>query len=58
MKLSAAIVVFAASLPHAEVGNSVGSLHAEYQVLDEGNLFKENTCQHTMQRLLEIDRSQ
>lgn len=43
MQLSAAIVVFAASLPHAIVRNPVGPLHTEHQVLDEGNLHTENT---------------
>lgn len=38
MQLCAAVVVLAASLPHAEVGHPVGSLHAEHQVLDEGHL--------------------
>lgn len=38
MQLCAAIVVFAASLPHAKVRNPVGPLHTEHQVLDEGNL--------------------
>lgn len=38
MQLGAAVVVFAASLPHAIVGHPVGSFHAEHQVLDEGNL--------------------
>lgn len=42
MQLSAAIVVFAASLPHAIVRNPVGPLHTEHQVLDEGNLQTEN----------------
>lgn len=41
MQLCAAIVVFAASLPHAIVGHSVGSFHTEHQVLDEGHLHKE-----------------
>lgn len=45
MQLSAAVVVFAASLPHAEVRHPVGSLHTEHQVLDEGNLHTENTHQ-------------
>ena len=45
MQLSAAIVVFAASFPHAVVRNPVGPLHTEHQVLDEGNLHTENTNQ-------------
>lgn len=45
MQLSAAVVVFAASLPHAVVWHPVGSLHTEHQVLDEGNLHTENTHQ-------------
>lgn len=43
MQLSATVVVFAASLPHAVVRNPVGSFYAEYQVLNEGNLYTENT---------------
>lgn len=38
MQLCAAVVVFAATLPHAIVGHPVGSLHTEHQILDEGNL--------------------
>lgn len=45
MQLSAAVVVFAASLPNAVVRYPVGSLHTEHQVLDEGNLHTENTHQ-------------
>lgn len=48
MQLSAAVVVFAASLPHAVVGDPVGSFHTEHQVLDEGNLRTENTL-HTQE---------
>lgn len=48
MQLSAAIVVFAASLPHAIVRDPVGSFHTEHQVLDEGNLHTANT--HIKQR--------
>lgn len=43
MQLSAAIVVFAASLPHAVVRHPVGSFHTEHQVLDKGDLHMENT---------------
>lgn len=50
MQLSASVVVFAASLPHAVVRDSVGSLHTEHQVLDEGNLHTEHTLQ-TQQRM-------
>lgn len=42
MQLSAAIIVLAASLPHAKVGYPICSFHAENQVLDEGNLHVEN----------------
>lgn len=42
MQLCAAVVVFAASLPHAVVGHPVGSLHTEHQILDEGNLRGKN----------------
>ncbi len=45
MQLSAAVVVFAASLPHAVVRHPVGSFHTEHQVLNEGNLHTENTHQ-------------
>ncbi len=45
MQLSAAVVVFAASLPHAIVRHPVGSFHTEHQVLDEGHLHTENTHQ-------------
>lgn len=44
MQLGAAVVVFAASLPHAIVRHPVGSFHTEHQVLDEGNLHTENTA--------------
>lgn len=50
MQLSAAVVVFAASLPHAIVGDPVGSFHTEHQVLDEGNLRTENTL-HTQEAM-------
>ena len=43
MQLGAAIVVFAASLPHAKVRHPVGSFHTEHQVLDEGDLHMEDT---------------
>lgn len=43
MQLRAAIVVFAASLPHAVVRHPVGSLHAEHQILDEGDLRRKQT---------------
>lgn len=42
MQLGAAVVVFAASLPHAVVRHPVGSLHTVDQVLDEGDLHKES----------------
>lgn len=42
MQLSAPVVVFAAPLPHAVIRNPVGSFYAEYQVLNEGNLYTEN----------------
>lgn len=48
MQLSAAVVVFAASLPHAIVRDPVGSFHTEHQVLDEGNLHTGNT-HHTQE---------
>ena len=35
MQLSAAIVVLAATLPHAVVWRPVGALHVEHQVLNE-----------------------
>lgn len=41
MQLGAAVVVFAASLPHAIVRHPVGSFHAVDQVLDKGHLHKE-----------------
>ena len=47
MQLSAAVIVFAASFPHAEVWHSVGSLHTEDQVLDEGNLQEEKQTFNT-----------
>ena len=38
MQLAAAIVVFTASLPHAEVGDSIRPLHVKHQVLYEIHL--------------------
>lgn len=42
MQFSAAIIVLAASLPHAKVRYPICSFHTENQVLDEGNLHVEN----------------
>lgn len=38
MQLRAAVVVFAAPLPHAVVRYPVGPFHTVHQVLDEGHL--------------------
>lgn len=57
MQLSAAVVVFAASLPHAVVWDPVGSFHAENQVLDEGNLRIANTL-HTQEAMVHEQWSQ
>lgn len=57
MQLSAAVVVFAASLPHAVVWDPVGSFHTEHQVLDEGNLRTDNTL-HTQEVMVHKQWSQ
>lgn len=47
MQLCAAVIVFASSFPHAVVRHPVGSLHAEHQVLDEGNLHTDKQTSNT-----------
>ena len=57
MQLSAAIVVLAATLPHAVVWSPVGALHVEHQVLNEvdlvrgvNNLFQDQREEHRMMK--------